>query len=1391
MNNWEERNRENFGNRKSDESCSAQASPRVLLVLLALFLIPLLLGAAAPQWWTDLQVIDPGATANDYAAINQGQLKNLAVKAYAHLRAQTNLPPNTWSNAPGTNLTALITSFQSNTNSTSNYNAVNLGQLKNVAKPFYDMLNSVGYTNSAIAPYNLYPWVTAGAGAANDYAMANIGQAKNLFSFDLTNFNQPDYTIPPVSPNHLTATMGSAGNVTLNWSDNSNNETGFQIQRSLDGGKTWTTITSTAANTTSYMDSAVPSGKFAIYQVTAINQIGQSTPSPTVSQNNTDPETNDADHDGRTDAVEAEIGTDPNNPDTDGDGLMDGAEAVPLNAQMKVLAAPESNYAIIDLGLTNVVGYPLGINDSGQVLMREDVILSLWSNGTKTIISQECYGFVGLLQDSSVYYLEWPSTGGEVLKRWNNGTSVEIEKRYDASDLWWNENLTDPFNSLVGAVGTTLESPLRNGMETALGNVDWKSFSDFPVNPSWGVMRVDSRADINRVNDLHRQSIDAGYSVYGGWSDEEITWSISCDSWMCGSRGDEDDGEACMSGYSWSYYWNVSMDPIFQTGGDHGSYGDDRGSALALSSDGYYLYKQYTLPSDTYGISKGNARTILSDCENLRDINNKITNEGPYILGKKTGGAPAIWCYNSGSPISIVLDDSGSIFRLDTGWGWVVGRTISNRLEIPLFGYSTETTPIGCGYLWRNSRLRSLQELCGNPTDWSGINATQVSPNNGLLMATASYSSTNSALPKERHSILLIPAELAVDANRDGTIVMTAESSASQNQGLMVDATIKDKPFTFWVNNDRDGYSTDVGETTVQDDLDPSSGSPDSSKTAIACTRDLEDYARLWLYIGGLIDAVRSDNIQIGFKWREVTGNPSIRIFKGADFADGGSTYLTDNATANSQTTLPTFKTALTNRTTQQPNLIQATPTSSDIPDFIFDDTFFFDLSETNPKKFLIFDGVGIGKGRLALVFVKDGKIIGEANGVWLDLKDMKSLYERWTVGDGPAANSNGDGGGGAPAAIAVISQARLPSGVTACQYTASNSGLSLPDDPNGNKYILFVHGWNVFPWEKDARAETMLKRLYWQGYKGKFGAYDWPTTYHTSDFSAIQDFDEGEYSGWRSAVPLKTLFATLHGKYPDGVYAMAHSGGNIVTGEALRLAAQSGAGTLVDTYVASQAAVPVHCYDPSQPTPTDYFNSWRTVTKIKDTVPVSVYPHGPDTPNIYNNWMTPNSGSVSSRGNFYNVNDYALSRIIYETDQALKPDIRDQVYYYASSDVTIVADLFKKSNYPDLPTAEGIILSHTGIFPTQLHLGSASNVQDRYEIMAYDSEPRCRALGATSNAAGFAPTNLQSLWPADTYGNHDYGSHPWHSAQFRFTNMDQKGYWTALMDEFNLPTNP
>jgi hypothetical protein len=163
---------------KSTSSDSRVRSLRLLLALACL--LPLLALAAPPGWWTDRQVLDPNAAKNDFGSVNQGQLKNMAKKAYAELRNA--LPSEIWTTPEGQALAALVDSW--NPAQPGNFDIINQGQLKAVAKKFYDVLILHGYTDA-------YPWTGATTAAAND-ALANLGQLKNLFSFDLTRDSDGD-----------------------------------------------------------------------------------------------------------------------------------------------------------------------------------------------------------------------------------------------------------------------------------------------------------------------------------------------------------------------------------------------------------------------------------------------------------------------------------------------------------------------------------------------------------------------------------------------------------------------------------------------------------------------------------------------------------------------------------------------------------------------------------------------------------------------------------------------------------------------------------------------------------------------------------------------------------------------------------------------------------------------------------------------------------------------------------------------------------------------------------------------------------------------------------------------------------------------------------------------
>jgi hypothetical protein len=141
-----------------------------VICLLTTVFLATSLHAQGPQWWVTRGVLDQDLTANDYAPINQGQLKWMATNAFCEMEAYF---------GAGSNVTAVVSTFLPS----NNYFPVNNGQVKHLAAPFYDRLYELDLTNtmpSGMLGY--YPW--DGRPETNDYAMANIGQAKYVFSFD-------------------------------------------------------------------------------------------------------------------------------------------------------------------------------------------------------------------------------------------------------------------------------------------------------------------------------------------------------------------------------------------------------------------------------------------------------------------------------------------------------------------------------------------------------------------------------------------------------------------------------------------------------------------------------------------------------------------------------------------------------------------------------------------------------------------------------------------------------------------------------------------------------------------------------------------------------------------------------------------------------------------------------------------------------------------------------------------------------------------------------------------------------------------------------------------------------------------------------------------------------
>lgn len=574
----------------------------------------------------------------------------------------------------------------------------------------------------------------------------------------------------------------------------------------------------------------------------------------------------------------------------------------------------------------------------------------------------------------------------------------------------------------------------------------------------------------------------------------------------------------------------------------------------------------------------------------------------------------------------------------------------------------------------------------------------------------------------QRGTAMVYCVSLNVDKNHDGVMDLSFKGA---------DVTSPASPMQFWVNNNYDRVALDGDDQAYYEDdvpklsqeartpYNPYSPTPDSDyqdaggSRIIPTRRDLEDFSRLWLSgLSSNLVASLPSGTTVALSWANVSGNPTIDLFAAAD-TDGGIGYLTNSGVANLQ------KSALS------PYLGRLEPSASRQ----------LNIGPLWPGEHFIWCGVNAGNGALTLTISDANSNVLVQSSVWIEIKDIKQMYERWTVGDDLKKE---------PFLVAVKAVNDMPTNpvVPPFEYTKSQ-------DTN-TPYILFVHGWNMTVEDKDRFAETAFKRLYWQGYQGRFGSFRWPTGSgigSTTD-AVIQhrNFDDSEFNAWRSGLGLKNMLTRLNILYPGNAYLMAHSMGNVVAGEALKLA---GTNQLVNCYVAMQGAVASHAYDTN--TPTRVLGPYG----ILDSA----------TPDRYAHYFTNGaacyfnaSSGAETYVNFFNTNDFALDK--WQTDQNLK--------YDSGWNYNLGSDQFERYSFG----------WHPLYFPT-----------NTYEIFAYCDEARCYALGAQANVGGKFFGNqvkLPDVWPPDPY-NGNYTAHLWHSAQFRADTTSAWQLWRQTIVTFDL----
>jgi hypothetical protein len=535
------------------------------------------------------------------------------------------------------------------------------------------------------------------------------------------------------------------------------------------------------------------------------------------------------------------------------------------------------------------------------------------------------------------------------------------------------------------------------------------------------------------------------------------------------------------------------------------------------------------------------------------------------------------------------------------------------------------------------------------------------------------------------YDVILLAAEPMVDGNRDGSMGFNDPDVHGP------DATTTDRPYRFWLNDDDDTERgpAEAGGDPIEAETVPAAR-PDYSQHAIVSKRNLEDFARLWIDMSGAWDAL-SWGMQIGLKWKSTNGTtPAINIYPSAD-GEGSDSYLKDDTAAQNQIS-DVFGSAVTD--TNNKNTVDTNGT------FIFKSDYWNGLSDDNPKKCFLFEGKTEGKGELEIVFLDlDGNEIAEIGSVWLDLKNIKKMYERASATPDPLTplpyNSE----------VSDFDEGSI-------SYTPDVSPRFEQPIEEDAQCLIFVHGWRMSYEDSVSFSETMFKRLWWQGYKGRFAAFRWATQ------TSFDSYNTSEWLAWKYGKSLHD-YVENYVKNQLSTYSIsvaAHSMGNIVTGSALRR------GMAIDTYMLMEAAIPSGCYNDSVNNYSEFYVAEQDVHATPDVA----------SDNGYRLFLSSVASNVGKFVSFYNSNDFAL-----QTGTTSLPFsglgwpfqtnwVQNEIDYKPNALLNLTLDYY--DYFPTAPAG-----SRSVFF---FNVTNVRTVVDPHETMAFVARPRSRAAGAEQSSA-------------------------------------------------------
>lgn len=706
-----------------------------------------------------------------------------------------------------------------------------------------------------------------------------------------------------------------------------------------------------------------------------------------------------------------------------------------------------------------------------------------------------------------------------------------------------------------------------------------------------------------------------------------------------------------------------------------------------------------------------------------------------------------------------------------------------------------------------------------------------------------------------------VSSEVSVDNNRDGKIKFDGS-----------DQTSSSKPFLFWLNNNRDVWGGDsyraalsavATPRNVPDSVTPKIGlggaglgeaSSQYPKMREVAERDMEDFAQLALQWSTTLDEyATSARIRLV---NQTNSGMKLRVFLGGltEIAPSyeeldATSHVTNSQTISKILSRSNWSGGVGTDPYAMPGQIMASGSTSlewSLSGAGIDPALDAPMYHAtrgdhsgNRTLSLIFEGINSGKGQVVFELLKDGKVISSSE-LSLELAPIKDMYDHYTVAYGPTVSAS-------TKAFAAADPFSLPSGTPIVPTTPKQEWKneyrsrfqSLSKD-----YFVFVHGWRLTQEERISFAESSYKRMFWEGYKGQFAVFTWPTQITDNPVGDPGNFDRSEFVAWNSAAGLNAMLKSIRSDnyIPAEVNGgklsvMAHSMGNIVLSEALYL--NQGSGKLVTNAIMSQAALSANYFSGDATLP-DMYNataapSWKAHTNF-GVAPFVTYtaPSFPAEGAIggskarFQFLLGTSAGTIY---NYFNPDDYALAS--WRVNQAMKPlgshaqgglvvvgpfalsasqaiNKGNVVFGTEGSSAFVNANLhpgYSDTTYEYDPVSGGIVrikwdyrlFSSPGDgtdgswvkvgtpVPVTFVSTQATSLTNQYEMFAFGASSIVAPLGhinaATRLPAVFTKERDLSLLPSAGGQSSKFSPlNTGHSAQFVGSMDNVKDYWSQLM---------